>query len=206
MFGGKRHTLNLAGLNRTALFVIKRKDQSMNSQTKASEAPVRLFLLAGLAGGLAEVAWVGFYGLISSTSAVEVARQITASVIPAAAALPLAPAFGSFIHFLLSALLGVALWTIAGGLIAWRPRADRIMVAAVAFLTAVWAVNFFVVLPVLNPDFVALIPLPIAFLSKALFGVVMGWVLQHASLRATRNTQRAGNQRPFVIDAGSRLG
>jgi hypothetical protein len=137
---------------------------------------------------------------------VEVARQITASVIPAATALPFAPAFGIFIHFLLSALLGVAFWTIAGGLIAWRPRADRIMVAAVVFLTAVWAVNFFVVLPVLNPDFVALIPLPIAFLSKALFGVVMGWVLQRGSLRTTRNTQRAGNWRPSVIDAGSRSG
>ena len=161
----------------------------MNSQTKTSDAPVRLFLLAGLAGGLAEVGWVGFYGLISSSSAVEIARQITASVIPAAAALPLAPAFGIFIHFLLSALLGVAFWTIAGALIAWRPRAAGIMVAAVVFLTAVWAVNFWVVLPVLNPDFVALMPLPIAFLSKALFGVVMGRVLQHGSLRTTRNIQ-----------------
>jgi hypothetical protein len=178
----------------------------MNSQTKTSDAPVRPFLLAGLAGGFAEVAWVGFYGLISSTSAVEVARQITASVIPAAAALPLAPAFGIFIHFLLSALLGVAFWLITGWLVARRPIAGRVMGAAVVFLTAVWAVNFFVVLPVLNPDFVALIPLPIAFLSKALFGVVMGWILQHGSLRTTRNIQRAGNRRPFVIDAGRRLG
>lgn len=126
----------------------------MNSQTKTSDASIRLFLLAGLAGGLAGVAGVGFYGLISSTSVVEVARQITASVIPAATALPFAPAFGIFIHFLLSALLGVAFWTIAGGLIEWR----------------------------------------------------LGWVLQRGSLRTTRNTQRAGNQRPFVMDAGSRSG
>ena len=56
----------------------------MKSQTKTSDASIGLFLLAGLAGGFAEVAWVGFYGLISSTSAVEVARHITASVIPAA--------------------------------------------------------------------------------------------------------------------------
>lgn len=155
----------------------------MKSNAEGTRGLIRLFLFAGLAGGLAEVGWVGFYGLVTPLSAVEVARQVTASVIPAAAALPFAAALGLVIHFVLSLLLGVAF-----GLTAWLPFARRLgatgaMAAAVTGLVAVWAVNFFVVLPGLNPTFVALMPLEVTLLSKALFGVAMGWVLQRGNAR-----------------------
>jgi hypothetical protein len=176
---------------RTFLAAGNRKEISMKPRTKAPIVPVRLFLLAGFAGGVAEVIWVGLYSLIAPLSAVEVARQVTASVVPAAAALPLAPALGLAIHLVLSLLLGIAF-----GMSAWLPFARRLgaagaMAAAVTGLVAVWAVNFFVVLPGLNPTFVALMPLEVTLLSKTLFGVAMGWVLQRGNAR-TASTGRFG--------------
>ena len=46
-----------------------------------------------------------------------------------------------------------------------------------AALAMVWAVNFFVVLPVLSPGFVGLVPYEVSLLSKILFGVSAAAVL-----------------------------
>ena len=49
-------------------------------------------------------------------------------------------------------------------------------VAVVTALVAVWAVNFFVVLPVVNPDFVTVVPYAASLISKTLFGVAAAFV------------------------------
>jgi len=57
------------------------------------------------------------------------------------------------------------------------------MTTAAVSLTLVWAINFFVVLPVLNPAFITLMPFGITLASKVLFGIAMGSVLLTSSPR-----------------------
>jgi len=45
-------------------------------------------------------------------------------------------------------------------------------------LTTVWAVNFFLVLPYLNPRFVDLLPYSVTLVSKLLFGLSAAMVLR----------------------------
>jgi len=135
-------------------------------------------LIAGLAGGLAEVAWIAIYGSVSPVGAAEVGRAITATVLPAAIEASWAPLAGAFIHLALSLLLGVAFVIALWGLAPGRPSKKRIWACAVTALIVVWAANFLIVLPAINPAFVTLLPLGATLLSKALFGIAMAWVLQ----------------------------
>lgn len=146
--------------------------------TKETSLPFGRFLLAGLCGGVAEMLWVALYSTLTPVSGMEVARQVTATVFPAAANLPWAPEIGMAIHLLLSLALGVAF-----GAAIWAPFArDRgaavAVASAVAALVTVWALNFFVVLPALHSAFVSILPYAVTLISKALFGVSMGWILE----------------------------
>ena len=140
-------------------------------------------LLAGLSGGAAEVAWVSLYSNATATSGMIVAQQVTASVVPAAAALPSAPILGIAIHMLLSVVLGVAFAATIWRLAAPRLGAAAFLATAAGSLALVWAINFFVVLPMLNPAFVTLMPYGITLASKVLFGIAMGSVLLRAAPR-----------------------
>ncbi|MGH8553863.1 MAG: hypothetical protein ACRERS_11260, partial [Methylococcales bacterium] len=147
----------------------------------SNEGALQRAVLAGLCGGLAEVLWVAGYASFSPLSGEEVARQITASVIPTAADSALAVAFGISIHFLLSVLLGMAFaWLVWRPFLKGRGVAERLL-GPVAVLTLVWGVNFFAVLPFLNPAFVVLMPYGVTLASKIMFGFVMGLVLQFGS-------------------------
>ena len=141
---------------------------------------VRTALLAGLAGGLAEIAWVALYSSFTATSGLAVAREVTATVYPAAAAAPWSAWAGAGLHLVLSAALGIAfvlaLW---GG--AARPGARAVWTCALSALVAIWALNFFVVLPAVNSTFITLMPLGATLTSKTLFGVAMAAVLQRCS-------------------------
>ncbi|MGH8635455.1 MAG: hypothetical protein ACRET7_15155 [Burkholderiales bacterium] len=147
-------------------------------------------LLAGLSGGATEVAWVSLYSNATGTSGLTVAQQITASVMPEAASLPAAPLLGVAIHMLLSMALGMAfaatLWRVA----APRLGAAAFMTIAAVSLALVWAINFFVVLPVLNPAFVTLMPYGVTLASKVLFGITMGSVLLLPSPRRAPQPHR----------------
>jgi hypothetical protein len=139
--------------------------------------------LAGLGGGAVELAWVGLYSSAMGTSGVAVAEQVTTSLFPAAAGLPSAPLLGIAIHMLLSVALGLAfaatIWRLAAPLLGTA----ALMTTAAVSLTLVWAINFFVVLPVLNPAFITLMPFGITLASKVLFGIAMGSVLLTSSPR-----------------------
>ena len=133
--------------------------------------------LAGFCGGIAEVAWVTVYSALTGTSASQVAEQITASFLRDATALPSPVLLGIAIHLVLSVLLGIAF---AATLWPKDPRRADLMPIALATLVAVWIVNFFIVLPVLNPAFVALMPYAVTLMSKALFAIAMALVLSLA--------------------------
>ncbi len=137
----------------------------------------KIVIIAGFSGGLMEVLWVSLYSSFSSVSAAEIARQVTASIFPFAAGSSIAPLLGLLIHLLLS--LGLALLFIK---IVLKPVFVRygmpgIMISSLITLTLVWKINFFIILPLLNPSFISLMPLLVTFTSKLLFGVVMGWTL-----------------------------
>lgn len=133
-------------------------------------------VLAGLAGGLAEMLWVMLYGALTGTSSSEVARQITASVLPFTK-LAYAVPFGVGVHLGLSLLLAAG-FVFATGRPWTRPRpATTTLASAVCVLSLVWAVNFLLLLPSLNPVFVQLLPYSVTLVSKLLFGLAMATVL-----------------------------
>jgi hypothetical protein len=143
---------------------------------------VRYGILLGIAGGIAEIIWVASYGLFTGGSSAAVARGVSATVstVLPAVSLEMAPvAYGIVIHMALAVGLGVAL------VFAWRALADQrqrlvneyaFMVAALAMI---WAFNFFILLPLIDPAFVALIPYPASLLSKLLFGLAGAVMLRH---------------------------
>jgi hypothetical protein len=150
------------------------QDNGMALRFRAS-----VFMAAGLAGGLAEVLWVSLYSSLTPMSAVAVAREVAASVFPQAAFQPGAPLLGLMIHFALSLVLGLAIG--AGLLFTGRRRDFATMLALlIGALTLVWLVNFFAILPLLNPRFAVLMPYSVTLLSKVLFAVAMACVLQLA--------------------------
>ncbi len=139
---------------------------------------LRIGVLAGLAGGAAEVAWVSGYAALTGGSASLVARGVTRAVFPAIGATPWAPALGLALHMILAVALGVVLVaTVSTPLLrhlgGW-PR-STLMVAA---LGCVWAFNFLVVLPALDPGFLTLLPVAVTLASKLLFGVAAATTLR----------------------------
>ena len=57
------------------------------------------------------------------------------------------------------------------------------MALSVGCLSLVWMVNFLIVLPVVNPEFVHYLPMGTTLISKMLFGAAMGAILEVASNR-----------------------
>ena len=137
----------------------------------------RAIVLAGLAGSLAEVVWIALYCAATPLSGSVVLRQITVSFAPGMAGSAWAPTLGLLIHFALGVAVAYAfsavLWQAYAGRLGKRALRGMALLA----LAAVWFVNFFVVLPVVNADFIALMPDPVTFASKLLFGVAMAATL-----------------------------
>jgi hypothetical protein len=130
-----------------------------------------------LAGGLAEVAWIWTYASLTNSDATVVARAVTNAVRFNQDFSPVASGVG--IHMGLAAFLGVAV------ALAIRPAAGALCGiglygAVAAALAIVWAVNFFVVLPLISPQFLDIVPYAVSFLSKLLFGLAAAGVLQLA--------------------------
>lgn len=138
-------------------------------------------ILAGMIGGMMEIGWVSIYSSLSSVSAINVAREISVTILPYTADTFYAPMLGIFIHLLLSLLL-----VIFFAAIILKPAVRRygklgIMLSSIMILGIVWAVNFFIVLPILNPSFILLMPYIVTLISKLLFGLAMGLVLVKSS-------------------------
>ena len=141
-------------------------------------------IAAGLAGGAAEVAWIALYASLSGADAAAVASGVTLTLFPALGAHPAAVALGIALHMAIAVLLGAA---IAVALRTGVPRLAGTIAeppAVIGLLVAIWAMNFLVVLPVVNPGFVELVPLGVALTSKVLFGVAAAFVLYYRSRRA----------------------
>jgi hypothetical protein len=133
---------------------------------------------AGIAGGLAEVIVVALYGAASGTTLATVGRQIaSAARLNGDSALT-----GLCVHFALSAALGIALMFAWNLLRTAASRPAALYWSACLALTAIWAINFFIVLPALSPAFVTLLPYAVTLVSKLMFGCAAAWTMQLASV------------------------
>jgi len=131
--------------------------------------------LIGLAGGLAEVLVIGAYSSVAGIDASGIAKAIATAVrIDQGSA-----ATGLAVHMALSALLGMALLAVARGSGLLRAgTALYIYAMSILALSAIWILNFFVVLPILSPGFVHLLPYAVTLASKLMFAVAAVVALQ----------------------------
>jgi hypothetical protein len=135
---------------------------------------LRTGLCIGLAGGLAEIGVVWLYSALTGGDAAMIARHVGYAIGLGGAS----AATGIAIHMGLAAVLGVgllaALQTVAG-----RSARDRVVFPfMLASLAIVWTFNFFVLLPVLSPDFVHLLPYGLTLASKLSFGLTAAVTLR----------------------------
>ncbi len=138
---------------------------------------VAVGLAAGLAGGLAEIGWIGLFDLAGGVSSRAVASEIARTLGVEGIAGLSAVATGVLIHMLAAVLLGIAL---AAVLRLLRTRVANPAVeamTAVGILAAVWGFNFHLLGPAVAPGFVALLPDSVSFASKLLFGLSIAAVL-----------------------------
>jgi hypothetical protein len=134
-------------------------------------------ILAGLAGGAAEIGWISLYAAVTGSDAAAVARGVTDTVgisvaSPAAA--------GVAIHMAIAAMLGMV---VAAALAPMRLRSASLYAVLTAALAAVWAMNFLIVLPLVNPAFVGIVPMAVSFISKLAFGLAAAACLQIGAAR-----------------------
>jgi hypothetical protein len=148
----------------------------------AARPPALTGVLAGLAGGLAEVIWIGLYAGATGANGLDIAGNIADTVIPGVLHAPAAPALGLAIHFGLSAILGLLLIRPLTGAI--RGRSGALLPMSLGILGLIWCMNFMLVLPVINPIFPTLLPAWVTFASKLLFGAALARVLGRSGVNA----------------------
>lgn len=144
----------------------------------------RYGVLAGAAGGLAEMIWVSIYSAATGGDAALLARGVTTAV-GMSALLPSAPVMsGISVHMALAVLLGVALIGLSQSVVGLRSPAANLYTLSLVALAAVWAMNFLVVLPAVSPTFVNLVPYSVSLISKLLFGLAAAEILRRYAMPA----------------------
>jgi hypothetical protein len=156
-------------------------------------------IVAGVAGGLAEIAWVTLYAGATSADPATVASGVTTAA-GLSALFPAAPvAVGVTVHMALAVTLGIALS------FGWRALSShRLDIAGpfpfmLAALVGVWAINFFAVLPIISPAFIHLAPYPVSLLSKVLFGLAAAEALRRQDASALKLRPRSLMSRTTLL-------
>jgi hypothetical protein len=144
----------------------------------------RYGVIAGAAGGLAEITWVTLYAGITGGNAAILARGVTTAVGVNALFPTASAAFGVAIHMTLAVLLGIALAFAWRAVSSHRSAVVNPVSFALAALLGVWAFNFMVVLPIVSPAFVHAVPYAISLTSKLLFGLAAAMVLRRYGVSA----------------------
>lgn len=80
-------------------------------------------------------------------------------------------------HYVLSVLIaGVVAMTLLR-MLASRIDVLAVLVVSGAALVGIWAINVFVILSMVNADFVTLMPYTVTLASKLGFGIAMVWII-----------------------------
>jgi len=151
---------------------------------------VRRGVIAGATGGLAEIAWITLYAGAIGANPATLARGVTTAA-GVNALFPAAPVvLGVTVHMVIAVALGVALAFVWRMLSLHRPETINPFLFMIAALVGIWAINFFVVLPIVSPTFIHLVPYSVSLLSKVLFGLAAAVVFRQLAGPAL-NIQRA---------------
>jgi hypothetical protein len=142
--------------------------------------------LAGLAGGVAEILWISMYGTVAGMPIGSVAQEVTKSILPALGDSSWSVGLGIMAHLVLAVALGFVL-ALALRLFVRDNGSAYSDLAVVFALAGVWAVNFFVTLPHINPEFVNLLPYNVTLLSKLFFGLSAVAVFRFDRMRMATN-------------------
>jgi len=119
---------------------------------------IRQGAIAGAAVGLAEMAWVTLYAAATGANPAALARGVTTAA-GVSALLPGDPiALGVTVHMGIAVSLGIALAFVWQALSPRHTQTISPFPFMVAALSGVWAINFFVVLPIVSPAFIQLVP------------------------------------------------
>ncbi|MBK9082717.1 MAG: hypothetical protein IPL88_11880 [Rhizobiales bacterium] len=153
-----------------------------HSTLRLESADLRAGLIAGAFGGAMEVVWMAGWHAQQALDAAPVARGVAATFAPRLGEGASGVALGVAIHMALSLALGLAIAVAVRTLLGAASRPAR-AAAVFATLVAIWAINFFVVLPIVNPAFVTVVPYGVSLISKALFGVAAALALSGAGAR-----------------------
>src|SRR5271154_4265465 len=108
--------------------------------SRPPRSPILLGAIAGLAGGIAEVVWVGLYCTVAGGNGFDIARQVAGTLAPVMSQAPYAPAVGLAIHFSLSILVGIALVRPLMAVI--QGMSAALEPISLGLLALIWAVNF----------------------------------------------------------------
>jgi hypothetical protein len=151
------------------------------AKQSATLETIKCGVLAGAAGGLAEMVWVSMYAALTGGDAAVLARGVTTASGVSALLPSAAVGLGIGIHMVLAVALGLALAVL------WQALSSRVQqsglyAGTVAVLAMVWATNFFVLLPALSPEFVHLVPYGVSLTSKLLFGLAAAEVFRRYAL------------------------
>ncbi|MGB6538223.1 MAG: hypothetical protein WBF58_19920 [Xanthobacteraceae bacterium] len=163
---------------------LKTSENPAGAEAQTVLETIRHGVVAGVAGGLAEIAWVTLYAGATGADPATFARGVTTAA-GVSALFPADPvALGVSVHMVLAATLGIALS------FGWRALSSHRLDTASPFpfmmaaLVSVWAVNFFVVLPTISPSFIHLAPYSVSLISKVLFGLAAAEALRRQDASA----------------------
>jgi hypothetical protein len=165
---------------------------------------MRTGAFAGIAGGLAEIAWVTLYAGMTGTAPAALARGVTTAAGISALLPEDSPvALGIGVHMALGAMLGIILVFAWRAVVAKRPHLSNPYPFMLTALAAVWAINFFVVLPIVSPAFIHIVPYAVSLTSKLLFGVAAAAIVrdeatcarQHSAFSLPKTDQAASGSR-----------
>ena len=149
---------------------------------------------------------VSVYSAATPLDASDVARGVTETLMPSVGSSTLAIPLGLGIHMVLAVILGIALTAVLRSAEARLGGALPQLGMSVGILLVIWAVNFLVVLPELNPAFVSLLPYAVSAASKTLFGLTVVAVYRFGRWEPP---QGSGQGRAYPLDrdlgAGVRL-
>jgi len=135
---------------------------------------LRLSLIAGFLGGMAEVMFMLVYARLTTADPIVIGSEITRSFFHAYSIGWRAALLGLAIHFVLSFIMAGFFITVVMAFFkrAWR-RKTSLITLGLAYLAAIWSLNFLILLPSVNVAFVHLSPLLVTLTSKLLFGYSM---------------------------------
>ena len=133
----------------------------------------RQIFIAGMVGGSAEILWFMLIGVVLSFNIQDVATGITTSIFPYEGSLHYSASIGVAIHLFLSVLLAALYMITLGRWSLSRYRLFGQLIVGMSALAFVWVVNYFVVLPILNPSFIETTTYSLSLLSKVFFGIAM---------------------------------